>query len=72
MQELTIAIGGMSCGHCVQQVEQGLRRLEGVEVRSVEVGEARVAYDPEAMSATEIEEAVRRLGYQAQAPGRTA
>lgn len=72
MQELTIAIIGMSCGHCLQQVNQTLRRIEGVQVRSVEIGEARMVYDPAVTSAAEIEEAVRRLGYQAEAAGRAA
>jgi copper chaperone len=40
MDELTLKITGMSCGHCVGQVTKALTRLDGVQVHSVKVGEA--------------------------------
>lgn len=46
MDELTLKITGMSCGHCVGQVTKALTRLDGVQVHSVKVGEAIVVYDP--------------------------
>ncbi len=70
MEQLTIAIDGMSCGHCVRQVEGALRRLEGVLVRAVRVGEASVAYDPTSTSEKEIAQVIQGLGYQATPTGR--
>ena len=41
----TLAIDGMSCQHCVASVRKALDSLEGVEVRSVEIGTAEVTSD---------------------------
>lgn len=38
-----LAVGGMSCGHCVRAVEAALGSVEGLEVRGVEIGHADVA-----------------------------
>jgi copper chaperone len=72
MERLTIAIDGMSCGHCVRQVDNALRRLEGVLVQAVQVGEAVVTYDPISISEKEIEQAIHDLGYQTKPVGRAA
>jgi copper chaperone CopZ len=45
MEQTTIQIDGMSCGHCVSRVQKALSRLEGVHVDQVEIGSARVTYD---------------------------
>ena len=53
MEQTTIAIQGMSCGHCVASVKGALGRLDGVEVQEVKVGSATVAYDPQAATRSE-------------------
>lgn len=68
MREIRIAITGMSCGHCVSRVTKALSALPGVRVDAVEVGSARVAYEPAAVSPAGILRAVRDLGYGAEAP----
>jgi copper chaperone CopZ len=72
MEKLTIAIKGMTCGHCVRQVDGALRRLVGVEVQAVRVGEASVSHDPTTISAQEITQAIHEVGYQATPVGRAA
>ncbi|HSN05470.1 MAG TPA: cation transporter [Nitrospira sp.] len=72
MNQVTLQIEGMSCGHCVGQVRNALARLDGVQVRQVKVGEADLSYDPETLTLTEIVEAVKRAGYEVQAAGRAA
>ena len=72
MERLIIAIDGMSCGHCVQQVGNALRRLDGVQIEDVRVGEAVVTYDPVSISQGEIEQAIHDLGYRTKADGRAA
>lgn len=72
MEELILSIDGMSCGHCVGQVTKALTQLEGVEVKTVKVGEALVAYDPREIAPTEIARAVTEAGYEAQSVGRAA
>ena len=35
MQPLTVQIDGMTCGHCVEEITETLKALNGVHVRSV-------------------------------------
>lgn len=72
MNDATLKIEGMSCGHCVGQVRNALARLDGVQVHRVTVGEAGLSYDPEAVTLTEIVEAVKQAGYGVRAAGRAA
>lgn len=68
MQQVTLQISGMSCGHCLKTVSDALRGAPGVqEVRSVEMGRAEVAIDESATSADRIADAVTRAGYPAEA-----
>ena len=69
MEQTTIAIQGMSCGHCVASVKGALGRLDGVEVQEVKVGSATVAYDPAAVTPERITQAIADEGYAAQVAG---
>lgn len=69
MEQTTIAIQGMSCGHCVAAVKGALGQLDGVEVREVKVGSATVAYDPHAVTPERITQAIADEGYAAQVAG---
>jgi copper chaperone len=65
MEQLNLTIEGMSCEHCVRAVKNRLTRTPGVKVESVEVGSARVQYDPSATNIDDIEEAIADEGYTA-------
>ncbi len=67
MEQTTIAIQGMSCGHCVASVKGALGRLDGVQVQDVKVGSATVEYDPRAVTPERIARAVEAEGYPARA-----
>jgi copper chaperone len=69
MEQTTIAIQGMSCGHCVAAVRGALAGLDGVQVQEVTVGSATVAYDPRAVSAEQIAAAIEDEGYAVQPAG---
>ena len=43
MSEFTLRIDNMHCGSCVRRVSQALGSTEGVEVKEVRVGAARLA-----------------------------
>ncbi len=60
---LKLSIEGMHCGGCVNRVTNALKKVEGVEVRSVEVGSAEVDYDEGRTDAAAIAEAVNRIGF---------
>lgn len=69
MEKLTLAIDGMSCGHCVGAVRRALEELDGVQVESVRVGEAAVRYDPRTVTTDAIASAISEEGYPARRSG---
>jgi copper chaperone len=66
VKQLTMNILGMSCDHCVGAVTRALQQLEGVQIRSVAIGWASVAYDPDRMSPARMSRAIEDAGYQVQ------
>lgn len=69
MEDLTLQIDGMTCGHCVARVQKALSKLEGVDVRNVGVGSAEMSYDPSRVSPDKILEAVDAAGYEPHVAG---
>lgn len=65
MQNLKLAIEGMHCGGCVNRVTMALKKTQGVEVRSVEIGSAEVSFDEALVQAEAITEAVNKIGFVA-------
>lgn len=65
MKPLTLSITGMSCGHCLNTVNQALGRLEGVALGSVKMGRAELQYDEAKVTPDAITAAVKAVGYQA-------
>jgi copper chaperone len=66
MQEtLTLSIEGMHCGACVRRAMVALQRAEGVELDFVDVGSAKMKFDPEQASTEEIAGALHRIGFSA-------
>lgn len=68
LKDLTLVVTGMSCGHCKKAVEEGVKRLAGVEeaVADLERGLLRVTFDPHKVSLAEIQDAVVEAGYGVQ------
>ena len=66
--ELTLDIHGMTSGSCVDQVEQTLKALPGVEDVTVNLGSntAHVRYVAGALSLAAMREAVRQAGCEAE------
>ena len=65
----TLAITGMSCGHCVSQVKSALEGLEDVERADVSLdrGQAEITLSAE-VADTDLVAAVEAAGYGAEAP----
>ncbi|MEW5996368.1 MAG: heavy metal translocating P-type ATPase [Candidatus Micrarchaeota archaeon] len=65
-ERVTIAVGGMDCASCAMHIEQGLKGLRGVKDASVNFAAQKVlvAYDPETVSVREIEDRIRKTGYE--------
>ena len=62
MQKLVLHIEGMSCGHCLNAVNQALAGVAGARVDSVRMGRAEVAV-PETVSSDDLVTAVEEAGY---------
>lgn len=64
MVEKEIKIQGMSCHHCVMAVKQELAKLQGVQVKDVKIGSARVRYDETVVTPSVLSAAVEEAGYR--------
>ena len=67
MRQITLHIDGMSCGHCLNAVNQALGAVPGVEIESVRMGRADLRYDESRTSVDAITSAVSDAGYRATA-----
>jgi copper chaperone len=67
MRSLTLHIEGMSCGHCLNAVNQALAQLPGVRLEVLRIGRADLQYDETAIEPARIEAAVTEAGYRATA-----
>lgn len=65
MSEITLRIDGMHCGACVRRVSQALASTEGVEVKEVRVGAARIATEQDGPAAERAIDALSKAGYPA-------
>jgi copper chaperone CopZ len=65
MQDLTLHIDNMSCGHCLNAVNRALAAIPGVEIGSVRIGRAELRYDERAADPVRIAAAVTDAGYRA-------
>jgi copper chaperone len=62
---LTLSIEGMHCDACVRRATTSLQRVAGVELDSVDVGSAKMKFDPEQATSEEIAGALDRIGFVA-------
>jgi copper chaperone len=65
MENVTLNVKGMSCGHCVKAVEGSVGKLAGInEVKvHLDAGKVEVAFDKEKVSLETIKEAIDDQGY---------
>ena len=65
MENVTLNVNGMSCGHCVSAVEGSVGKLDGVNQVKVhlESGKVDVAFDQEKVTLEEIKETIDDQGY---------
>lgn len=65
MQNVTLHVQGMSCGHCVKSVEGSVGALAGVNEVKVNLTEGlvEVAFDEAQVSIDQIKETIDDQGY---------
>lgn len=66
MQDITLKVQGMSCGHCVKAVESSVGDLNGVELVKVDLDGAEVAvsFNDALVSIDQIKETIIEEGYE--------
>lgn len=64
MKDITLAIGGMSCGHCLNAVNKALAAVPGVEVKSVQIGRAEIRIPESSAADQAVRTAVEGAGYK--------
>ncbi|MDH5355955.1 MAG: cation transporter [Gammaproteobacteria bacterium] len=62
--QIKLSITGMSCGHCVANVEKSISTVEGVEKAVVSLEEASATVDGD-MAADTLIAAITEAGYNA-------
>lgn len=65
MENITLSVQGMSCGHCVNAVESSVFQLDGVEQVKVHLdsGKVDVSFDGDKVTLSEIKETIDDQGY---------
>lgn len=65
MTKVTLTIQGMSCQHCVMQVQKTLSNAVGVTEQQVSIGTADVEFDEQITDPAALAQAVTDAGYEA-------
>ena len=65
MAEFTLQIDGMHCGSCIRRVSQALASAEGVQVKEVRLGAARLSTTQEPAPVDLAIAALAKAGYSA-------
>ncbi|NYV67935.1 copper chaperone CopZ [Bacillus sp. Gen3] len=65
MENITLTVNGMSCGHCVNSIEGSVGKLNGVKNVSVDLdnGKVQVQFDSNVVSLNEIKDTIDDQGY---------
>jgi copper chaperone len=65
-EQLKIKVGGMTCEHCVETIENALKDVDGILAAEVDLpnGVVLVEYDSVRLSAQAIHDAIEELGYE--------
>lgn len=68
MEQKTVTVPGISCGHCVATIEREVAEVPGVDSVKAEQGSRRVtiSWDPDATDWIAIESTLRDINYPPQ------
>ncbi|KJF49466.1 copper chaperone CopZ [Bacillus altitudinis] len=64
MEQSTLQVQGMSCGHCVKAVEGNVGELAGVESKvHLDKGQVEVSFHPDQITLHQISDVIEEQGY---------
>jgi len=66
MEQITLNVNGMSCGHCVNSIESTVGKINGVSEVKVHLnqGKVEVRFNSETVSLDEIKEVIEEQAYE--------
>jgi copper chaperone len=64
MKDITLAISGMNCSHCLNAVNQAIHSVPGVEIRSVRMGRAELRVPDTDAGGELVKAAIEDAGYK--------
>ncbi|WP_163099241.1 copper chaperone CopZ [Peribacillus alkalitolerans] len=66
MEQVTLQVKGMSCGHCVKTIEGNVGKLDGVNSVKVDLTKAEVyvEFNPNQINVIQIKETIEDQGYE--------
>lgn len=68
MQQANIQLETLTCPSCLQKIENGVSKLNGIDKDSLKVmfnaSRVKVNFDGDALSIEEIEKSIQDLGYE--------
>jgi copper chaperone CopZ len=64
--EVNLKIDGMHCDACVRRVRMALGKVDGIDVKDVNVGSAHLVIDPAKATPEAAIDAVNGIGFTAQ------
>jgi len=66
MENVTLNVKGMTCGHCVKSVEGSVSALDGVNQVKVDLGagQVNVEFNKDKVTLDKIKEAIDDQGYE--------
>ncbi len=67
MRNITIAISGMSCSHCLNAVNKALATVPGITVKSVQIGRAELLVSDAPDAVAPAQAAIEAAGYKVEA-----
>ncbi len=67
MKKTSVKITGMTCASCAQNIEKALKKTSGVTSADVSfpLEQARITYDPELVSISDLKKVIESVGYKA-------
>ncbi|MEM1503711.1 copper chaperone CopZ [Domibacillus sp. 8LH] len=70
MQQVTLNVQGMSCGHCVKSIEENVSKISGVDSVKVHLDEKKVdvTFDSNTTTLKEITDVIEDQGYDVDQP----
>ena len=68
MENITLSVGGMTCGGCAASVKRALENVAGVAEVSVDLAEncAKIAFNPTQTNEIALRQAIENAGFDAE------